>query len=302
MDNDYFNEWVATTPEVKSNEEILDMILDGLNRDFKFYILGGSQLGLLKNESINNSVDIDLFFPNKKEYQKLKGALINRGFNILKNTDFATTFFINEFAVQLIKFNFGTPDEVCEKFDLNKSRIGIIVDGNSIINYAHRTFKDELYIDYDNFKNDTPQRFIKYITKCYNNNLTTINNIKTRYSLDNKIFEIIMYLIDNKETEYLNYYTRDAKIKGEKILKIFLNKILRYPGFVINRVIIRDKILKSFSNLPIREQIKFWDFLDYSNYKYALFQKDVILMGSNNKDIVNSVSKEFRQKYPQFFI
>jgi hypothetical protein len=288
--------------EIKSNTEILDMILSGLNRDFKFYILGGSQLNLFQNKSIDFTVDIDLFFPNKEEYLKLKGALINKGHNIIKDSDFATTFNINNFNVQLIKFNFGTPEEICETFDLNKSRIGIIVNGNSVIKYMHETFNEELYIDYSNFRNSTPKRFLKYIRKIYDSTLTGVEDLEAKYSLDNKILEIVEYLIENRETKYLDYYCREGKIKGEKILKIFLNKILSYSGYVINREVIIDKILKDFSNLPIRKQIQFWDFLAHPNYKFPIFQKDIILMSSNNKDDIKNVSKEFRQKHPQFFI
>ena len=293
---------VESTLALKSNEEILDMILSGLNRDFKFYILGGSQLNLFQNKPVDFDTDIDLFFPNEIEHKKLLGALINKGYSIIKNTDFAFTFDINDFEVQLIKFNFGTPEEICETFDLNKSRIGIIVDENSVIKYMHKTFNENLYINYSNFKNTTPNRFLKYIEKIYDFTLTGIKDIKHKYDLDNKMFEIVKYLIENRETEYLNYYHREGKIKGEKILKIFTNKILKYSGYVITREIIRDKILKDFSKLPMRKQIQFWDFLAHPNYKFPFFQKDIILMSSNNPDDIKNVSKEFRQKYPQFFI
>jgi hypothetical protein len=166
----------------------------------------------------------------------------------------------------------------------------------------HKTFNGNLYIDYSNFRNNTPQRFLKYIEKIYDSTLTGIKDIKHKYDLDHKMFEIVKYLIENRETEYLDYYCREGKIKGEKILKIFTNKILGYSGYVIIREIIRDKILKDFSNLPIRKQIQFWDFLTHPDYKFSLFQKDIILMSSNNPDDIKNVSKDFRNKYPQYFI
>jgi hypothetical protein len=295
-------EWdIPKGKSLTSNTEIINIILDGLNRDFTFYILGGSQLDIHLGKEINLFTDIDLFFPNKEEYLKLKGALINRNYPIIKESDFADTFNIDNFDVQLVKFNFGTPDKICNNFDLNKSRIGVIIQGESITEYQHRTFKENLYIDYSNFKNATPNRFMKYILKLYDSVLVNIKDIKHKYYLDHKMFEIIKFLLENKDKEFLDYYSREGKISGYKILKLFAAKILRYEGHVVVREIIRDVILRDFSNLPIRKQIEFWNFIGEYNTTEKLFQKDIILMGYKN--IKNDmISQEFKSKYPQFFI
>lgn len=210
-------------------------MLELLNREIKqiidgrYFIAGGACIDVMNNTRLELSNDVDIFFENQEDFDMAHEDLLAWGYHSVKfespnarmytynepspvfespNTLIHTNNELRFELVQLIKI-FNTPEDTLERFDLNKSQIGITSKGEVIV---HKNFKGPLKINYQNFKSDTQMRYIKYATtKGFNWD-------------DDSIDELFDYLIEDHEVE-TTYNLKNETVKTTTLLTAFITQL-----------------------------------------------------------------------------
>jgi len=88
-------------------------------------ILAGGFLTDIYIESISHS-DVDFFFRNANDFTEANNLLTGLSLTLSPyQTDNAITYFVNYGLMQLIRANFGTPQEIINEFDLSVSKVAL---------------------------------------------------------------------------------------------------------------------------------------------------------------------------------
>jgi len=267
----------------KNEEEIIEMLSEYINniQDKHFYILGGSQLNLYINDMTTSEHDIDIFFENEAAFNALKNNIMS---NPIRESEFADSYEFGDFTVQLIHFKYGPIEYHFNRFDLNKSRIGFEYNKGTITKHMDKSFRDILKIDFNNFRAETPRRYLKYYKRIYGDD----KKFKYEYYIE----RIVKFLWDNREEAFSNFYIND-KVSGHWLL-IDLNRML------LTELVISSTI-EVMKNESIIKRVEFWKWVeDILIDTREPLRKDVILASS--KKLRNQASDEFKNKYPQLFI
>lgn len=140
------------------------LILDDI-KDVNCWVAGGSVRKYFSNEK--GTTDIDIFFPNKKEWEKAKNILNDNSKLVFENNK---TYKIKykKYYVDLVKTFFSDPNECIKNFDFTVCSAA--VDKDTV--YYHPTFfidlaKKVLVINSLPYPISTLQRLQKYILKGY---------------------------------------------------------------------------------------------------------------------------------------
>lgn len=112
--------------------------------------------------------DIDIFFPNEGEYQKLKDFFESKGLEVQYENEKVCVFFFNKHKFDLVKVFFSGPHETISEFDFTVCCCA--VDEDDV--YMHADFfpdlaRRRLIINKLPFPLSTLQRLQKYIKKGY---------------------------------------------------------------------------------------------------------------------------------------
>ena len=117
-------------------QDLVDYVESHLDKPCEYFIAGGS-LADLSLPNRNTISDIDIYFESQAHMDKFLDALIvktliSESFSSINAITLSTTT-----PIQLITLFKDTPNEVLDRFDLNKSKIGI--NQNKEV-FQHRTF------------------------------------------------------------------------------------------------------------------------------------------------------------------
>ena len=257
----------------------------------QFYIAGGSVGDLVMGKKRN---DIDIYFESQEDYDLALSVIQkktqdkNPSFFHRFSTSSAETFYtdINGIGVfQFIKKVFGSPQDIVDSFDLNKSKCII----TNTVEFFDKSFDGELKIDFKNINADTPRRLFKYEAKGY-----ALENDET-----NKLFD---FLIHNSDMVFIDYYDQTKIKKNAKdLLCTLINEILvindgRIENFKIKIEEMMDKVGEEMVSYLTDRYIPIHR---YSSNDFA------ILCGVKNfgwDPTMVSYRSEIMSKYPEYFI
>jgi hypothetical protein len=145
--------------------------LEKYNLDVPFFIAGGCLLSTVK---ANSFYDIDVFFYNADDFNKVSNAI-----SIYESirTKYTITTSENSFAIQYINLHYGEIHEVLDTFDLTCCKIAIDSEKRE---YRSPDFDPiNIVCDLSNFTAFTPERYYKYVKnkEMLDNNYTTLLSI-----------------------------------------------------------------------------------------------------------------------------
>jgi hypothetical protein len=199
-----------------SFNEYYKSVLNKISR-FNFFVAGGSVSALHYN--LNIEQDLDLFFRTAEDFDNLK-SYFDKHYELKAETHNACTYQeieetndlngfptaarASDYTIQLIKLNFGTPEEIISGFDINKSMVALDIKNKKLV-YDPRFYEPLHAVKYNN---DTLKRMAKY-------------SDRVNESVDWH-FLITKYLED---FELENYYT-NHKLKSRGVLTTFLKNYL----------------------------------------------------------------------------
>jgi hypothetical protein len=271
-------------------------------KDFNFFVAGGSVSALHYNLRVEQ--DLDLFFRTEEDFNNLK-SYFDKHYTIKADTRNACTYqeieetddlsgfpsavkANSEYKIQLIKRNFGTPEEIISNFDINKTMIALDIKHKKLV-YDPR-FWEPLHIITYNI--DTLKRIAKYSERICE-------------SVD--WYSLITKFLENFDIE--SYYTNTTS-KSINVLSMFLKNymVTSYSNKIVNDI---SEALEKFDKTP--EMMKFLEcvFIPYNTntdiyilqilyYKY--FSTLNIDNQSWKKDIqklLHKYSKEIKIKNPE---
>ncbi len=282
-------------------EELVDTIDEELLSPCEYFIAGGAPALMDLKSTVNKSEinDIDIFFKSKKHLNKFKNNL--RDISRDDVTVNAENIYLSDIRIQLITMKYGSPEEILETFDLNKSKIGITSKKETI---KHKSYKEPLQIDYKNFRSSTPGRYFKYVDRGFQTPdvLGTLERMLRYVSLNE-----IISPYSTKET--------DKKIVLKQMLSGFLGRGKVQQGVNLG------EFMRSFDAalheiIPTSEsRIDFWEGIyNIKFFKNEFFTDEVGLgiirrYGGSprtspliEKDITDENLNILREKYPEEFI
>ena len=183
--------------------------------------------------------DIDVYFYSEDDYKKALSSVSNT----VIESSLASTFFIGNHLYQFVKCRFGSPYEVFETFDLNKSCTAVLPTGETI---RSPEFDKPLYIKCLNI--ETMNRFNKYVkSKGFKYDKVALINILERLIVNDLIKLTNYYDNDHAVTIYTRYYLAP-------LTELFMDELCTaYNIFPKN---IRPyKALKTFPHMGIRSKV-----------------------------------------------
>jgi hypothetical protein len=114
------------------------LILDDLKaNNINCWIAGGCLRDYFSGRNI--VTDCDMFFPNDQEYSKTRQFLLNKGGDIIWESDNGVKFNYKDNTFDLVKFHAKDPMETIKKFDFTVSQFAI--DGDKLY-YGNSSFDD----------------------------------------------------------------------------------------------------------------------------------------------------------------
>lgn len=201
--------------------------VDKFNISVPYFIAGGACVDILNGVKIDDLNDIDIFFKNEDDLNEFKSCMTLRD---ISTTDNAYTYeyypkaeSTSNLKIQLIRCNFGTPEEVLSTFDLNKSCVSIDSNYNVYTNN-----QGDLQIIFENFSIASSTRLLKY------------QEMKGLYLPPSSVCDCIDHLTNNLDTEYEDYYNKNRFTFGKSILNSFMYKI-KYKLSREDQNVIMDK-------------------------------------------------------------
>lgn len=165
--------------------------------DLKFFIAGGS---VFSDKYIN---DIDVYFENEEEFNKIKDAIAE---NYVVTTPNAITIRFKKTEIQFICRDFGSPQEIFKTFDINCSMCAIDSDNNY---HESKEFSKNIKL-IGNIHSKSLARYDKYVSQ------------KGAIDKNNSEFNrLIKFFIENYDKEFDHYYSSTIKQTGAEIIKSF---------------------------------------------------------------------------------
>ena len=200
------------------------------NKSLDFFVAGGSLCDSELGKNFEDIKDLDVFFPTEDAFKLFKNNL--KGCSLIIETDNAITYKHNDVDIQLVIKHFGTPEEIFNIIDLNKSKIAIDNKYN-VYEHKHRHF--DLFVDKHHFNAETPNRLVKYQEKGYL--LPTLTIIDTTN-----------FLLDNKDKNFDRYYNngKHNTPNGLDLLEEFIYMLISNDNmfYVLEDIISKMKEVK----------------------------------------------------------
>lgn len=290
----------------------------------RYFIAGGSCAETVKHGKIYVQNDIDMYFENEKQLEVAQTKLIKADWGISMENDVAVTYapnFLNTVnwdeietelksdisIIQLIKL-YGTPKEVLNNFDLNKSQIGITSYGK-LFTVGEYNVKIPLKINFNNFNYQTGTRFMKYsLAKGYLFN-------------SSELVKLIHYMVnDNKIIDYYDNVSKTTLKSG--VLYNFVRDINsighkpKNPHFRMDKVL--DIIINALSGKSPKEFIDIFQSIclikiDYESPNLLVYVSLMIVVVRDYKilpeSFVNNINRILESKkdrimieYPEFLV
>lgn len=152
------------------NKILIKFFQDSLpNFDGKFCIAGGSMLSLWLDKPIN---DIDLFFENENEFLKCLKYFNEVVGECDYETPNAVRFVHKGMKYDLIRKEFGTPNEIISNFDFYNCAIAVTKDNVYALSHTLESINtNSLMLIGENYKinpTSTMKRVVKYAKKGFN--------------------------------------------------------------------------------------------------------------------------------------
>jgi hypothetical protein len=158
----------------KSITEFLNNIFD-----VPYMIIGGRLVSYLTGYDSGSS-DIDIFFYNETDFEKAhKIVQTHLGCRVLSSTENAITFSLTIHNIheifQIIRTEFGPPQDIFDKIDINCSKI---VCTNGLNVYKDESFSLNMEVDERNLTISTFTRMCKYIADKHVNYVSNDSFLK----------------------------------------------------------------------------------------------------------------------------
>jgi len=258
-------------------KKLSDKFVSVLNdiSDYDFFIAGGA-VACAYFEIEDEKQDMDIFFRNENDFNKLNDFFSsNNKYTLKLSTNNANTYvyektkgifdikIVEETIVQLIKRDFGTPEYIISKFDINKCMIALDIQNkkliyderfykplytiayhvqtlNRIAKYSYRTGEsydwvniiEKFYsnISIDNFYNNSKVKSKKYLESFLKNYLTDINDF-CKNDITNALSK---YITDYEMINFLNciFIPIDLKIDRDLFMILYYNKFSKVSNTV----------------------------------------------------------------------
>lgn len=230
---------------INTNTEItqkLNYLVDTVNKylsknnvdKVKFFIAGGSVFSSINNTRFN---DIDVYFYNEQDFLFVvenidQNDVVYHTPNAItaRNNDRTTRAYGKE--IQFIRVAFGQPEELFKLFDINSCMC--CIDSDYVIHKAPE-FSNDIEINFENFKINTLQRYIKYVEQ------------KNAKDNSNQLRKIIDYLVDHYEDDIAPGYAGDETTKGFNILKHYLEDYIDSDALQY----VHDSIINKFKSSSV---------------------------------------------------
>lgn len=257
-----------------------------------FYILGGScGCSIL---DIDDYTDIDIYFNTEADYDRMAEFLnckcetldfLNNSYRNATNYMKFYTKFSKD--IQLIKRKFGSPQEIFEGFDLNKSCIGI--DNNGVC--YEDDFYEPLLLKRLNY--DSLNRIYKYSKRFGEDSLLLKQTIHKFLSIE-----------DNKPFELIDYYDNNTPIilQGEELVISFcLNIQLKNINFNYDEYFdITFKNINMFKSVDFsRTNCEQYEVCALANTYKSVYTEDFFI---NPFNISPERKSYILNKYPEYFL
>jgi len=296
-------------PKRFTNEDIINLLKENIFiDDLTFYILGGSQYNINLKGYTSEYYDIDIFFKKQGDFDLMKSRLqetISK--EVYKDTLSKSTlevedsegtvynFDLRGLHLQLIGSLFGDISYQFDRFDLNKSKIGVEFRKGEVIEHVHDSFNLPLTISFKNFNIDTFNRYIKYIMRYHSND--DLDYKKDYISITNhekyQIKKAFDYLLERKDEIIENkLYKESVGVTGIRVLQRTIYTIQRYDNIVeILLDVVQDlNILKEIMKDKEVSLVKIYKGLHHDRI-FTLY-----------RELHYKVSPEYKLKNPHLFI
>ena len=310
---------------VKKNLEDLHDLIKRVLPNVPFLIAGGSVFSAVMNN--DKYYDIDLFFSSEDDFLKAEEVLNNiiQEPNIKQSMVFmhrgtsrhetrnSVTFsnLLQDKVIQIVKKNFGTPEEIFAGFDLYNSMIGITHDGLFLYD---ENVSSEIKINYKALNLRTFERHEKY------------TGMKGAKDLDGKsLEELFDYCMRNLFQKIRNAYLNELDNYCHDIIRLMTANSFytdRKSKFSFQKI--HDRIVESYEDdkridlmqilIPFREKIES-PADEFLLHQISMFERPGIIaysIGGDDKIESKEVQlKRFhsdgsysriKNKYPEYFI
>lgn len=192
-----------------------------------FYIAGGYAASEYFNIPIEKNQDIDIFFYTEEDFQEAHKKISNARtfFGSIKydfevQTDNAVTFtnLKTKISIQLICKKFGSPEEIFEGFDINKSKVAYFPRLKKFI--ASNDINGDLTTYSSTFNNQTLQRLHKYYTRGFSIDFDGVVQSFNELWESNKT---IHFYYGDKENpvKFRDFIISDIEVESRELLSIF---------------------------------------------------------------------------------
>lgn len=298
-----------TVPKKFTNEDIINLLKGNIFiDDLTFYILGGSQYNINLKGYTSKFYDIDIFFKKQEDFDLMISRLQETISKEIYEDSLSKSFLEAEVSegivynfdlgglhLQLIGSLFGDINYQFDRFDLNKSRIGVEFRKGRTITHIHDSFNLPLTISFKNFNIDTFKRYIKYIMRYHSND--DLDYKKDCISITNhekyQIKKAFDYLLKRKDEIIENkLYKESVGVTGMRVLQSVIYIIQRYDNIVeILLDVVQDlNTLKEIMKDKEASLVKECRGLHHDRI-FTLY-----------RELHYKVSSEYKLKNPHFFI
>lgn len=275
--------------------------------DVPYMIIGGKLVSCLTGFGGDRS-DIDIFFYCADDFEKTKSIIENNNLHIECSTENAVTFYLEkrDQKFQIIKTNFGTPQEIFDTIDINCSKIACT---RELEFFKDKSFSLNIEVDERNISISTFARLCKYINE---KNINYISNDSFLNSFEFNVKQLENKSVDMYGIEFnpCNSIFLSLSTLSNNFINMCLKEICktRLPLDLMieklsNMTTINAGTVEFFrNNLGINDDLTFALFFKnayFTESKSIIFDKNRFTI---NEYIRNVIHEKYYLEYPEYFI